>query len=109
MTHHTISSAPYTQKNVTTIHSGFAIEYSTLYLTERFTAGVLPKDEPLHQWVPLVEFAFDTPQGQRTHATVNPGISYVKDVWQPKPSCHSITPQDMALGSIYRCSFFWMT
>lgn len=69
--------------SVTTLHWGFAIEYSTLYLTDRFTAGQLPKDEPLHQFVPLVEFAFDTPWRQKTAATVNPGLAYVEDVWQP--------------------------
>jgi hypothetical protein len=63
-------------------HWGFAIEYSTLYLTSRFTPGQLPKEEPLHQFVPLVEFAFDSPVAERTAATMNPGISYVKDVWQ---------------------------
>ncbi len=88
--------SPYTQKNVTTIHSGFAIEYSTLYLTDRFTPGVLPKDEPLHQWVPLVEFAFDSPQGQRTRATANPGISYVKDVWQL--AAEAVVPLNHATG-----------
>ena len=63
-------------------HWGFAIEYSTLYLTNRFTPGQLPKEEPLHQFVPLVEFAFDSPVGERTAATMNPGLSYVEDVWQ---------------------------
>jgi len=68
--------------NVTTVHWGFALEYSTLYLTDRFVPGVLPKEEPLHQWIPLVEFAFDSPRGQRTRGTVNPGLAYVKDTWQ---------------------------
>ncbi len=68
--------------SVTTLHWGFAIEYSTLYLTDRFTPGQVPKDEPLQQFVPLVEFAFDTPRGQKTAATVNPGLAYVADVWQ---------------------------
>jgi len=69
-------------RNVTTVHWGFAVEYSTLYLTDRFVPGVLPKEEPLHQFIPLVEFAFDSPVGQRTRGTVNPGIAYVKDTWQ---------------------------
>ncbi|OYU20851.1 MAG: hypothetical protein CFE42_22020 [Ralstonia sp. PBBBR1] len=68
--------------NVTTVHWGFALEYSTLYLTDRFVPGVLPKEEPLHQFIPLVEFAFDSPRGQKTRGTVNPGIAYVKDTWQ---------------------------
>ncbi|WP_432257556.1 hypothetical protein [Cupriavidus sp. TMH.W2] len=69
-------------RNVTTVHWSFAVEYSTLYLTDRFVPGVLPKEEPLHQFVPLVEFAFDSPVGQRTRGTVNPGIAYVRDTWQ---------------------------
>jgi len=68
--------------NVETLHWGLAIEYSTLYLTDRFKPGQLPKDEPLHQLVPLVEFAFDSPYRQKTAATMNPGLSYVEDVWQ---------------------------
>jgi hypothetical protein len=66
---------------VETLHWGFAIEYSTYYLTSRFTGGP-PKEEPLHQLVPLVEFSFDSPRGQKTAATMNPGLSYVADTWQ---------------------------
>jgi len=36
----------------------------------------------LNQWVPLVEFAFDTPVGQKTAASLNPGLSYVAVAWQ---------------------------
>ena len=68
--------------NVEILHWGFAVEYSTLYLTDRFTPGRLPKDEPLHQFIPLVEFAFDSPRGDKTAATMNPGFAYVEDVWQ---------------------------
>jgi hypothetical protein len=64
-----------------TVHWGFALEYSTLYLTDRFTGGP-PKKEPLNQWVPLVEFAFDSPLGAKTAATANPGLSYVAVAWQ---------------------------
>ena len=73
---------PTSGRNVEIIHSGFAIEYSTLYLTGRFVPGQLPPEEPLHQFVPLVEFAFDTPRGQKTAATANPGLADVEDVWQ---------------------------
>jgi len=66
---------------VETLHWGFAIEYSTYYLTSRFTGGP-PKEEPLHQLIPLVEFSFDSPRGQKTAATMNPGLSYVEDTWQ---------------------------
>ena len=58
------------------------LEFSTLYLTSRFTPGKLPKDEPLNQLVPLVEFSFDSPRGEKTVATMNPGFSYVAVSWQ---------------------------
>jgi hypothetical protein len=50
--------------------------------SEFWSLGQLPKEEPLHQFVPLVEFAFDSPVAERTAATMNPGLSYVEDVWQ---------------------------
>jgi hypothetical protein len=37
---------PLLTHNVDTLHWGFAIEFSTLYLTNRFTPGKLPKEEP---------------------------------------------------------------
>ena len=66
---------------VETLHWGFSIQYSTYYLTSRFNGGP-PKDEPLNQLVPLVEFNFDSPLGQATAATVNPGFAYVAVTWQ---------------------------
>ena len=66
---------------VETLHWGFSIQYSTLYLTSRFDAGP-PKNEPLNQLVPLVEFKFDSPRGQYTAATMNPGFAYVAVAWQ---------------------------
>jgi len=54
-----------TSAGVETLHWGFSIQYSTLYLTNRFNGGP-PQDEPLNQWVPLVEFRFDGPSGQYT-------------------------------------------
>jgi hypothetical protein len=66
---------------VETLHCGFSIQYSTLYLTRRFDGGP-PKEEPLNQLVPLVEFRFDSPRGQHTAATVNPGFAYVAVAWQ---------------------------
>ena len=79
-------SAPVlTTRTPNIFHWGLALEFSTLYLTDRFTGGQ-PKEEPLHQFVPLVEFPFDTPFGAgsngRTVATMNPGLSYVADTWQ---------------------------
>jgi hypothetical protein len=64
---------------------GVRVEYSTLYLTDRFTGGP-PREEPLNQLVPLVEFAFDSPIGRgfgrKTAGTANPGLSYVAETWQ---------------------------
>src|SRR3984893_8368066 len=51
---------PVLTRNVAVPHWGLAVEFSTLYLTNRFTPGKLPKQEPLNQFVPLVEFAFDS-------------------------------------------------
>jgi len=73
---------PMLKRNVDTLHWAFALEFSTLYLTSRFTPGKLPKDEPLNQLVPLVEFSFDSPRGEKTVATMNPGLSYVAVSWQ---------------------------
>jgi hypothetical protein len=73
---------PMLTRNVDILHWGFAFEFSTLYLTSRFTPGKLPKDEPLNQLVPLVEFSFDSPRGEKTIASVNPGLSYVAVSWQ---------------------------
>jgi hypothetical protein len=69
--------APMVTHHVDTLHWGFSVQYSPLYLTDRFKPGRPPKDEPLNQWVPLIEFAFTSPRGEKTAATVNPGLSYV--------------------------------
>jgi hypothetical protein len=69
-------------RNADILHWGFAVEFSTLYLTSRFTPGKLPKEEPLKQFIPLVEFSFDSEQGRGTFATMNPGLSYVEVSWQ---------------------------
>lgn len=74
--------SPMLTRNVDTLHWGFAIEFSSLYLTNRFTPGKLPKKEPLNQLVPLIEFSFDSPRGEKTSATMNPGLSYVAVTWQ---------------------------
>jgi len=73
---------PMLTRAVDTLHWGISIQYSTYYLASRYTPGKLPKDEPLHQFIPLVEFAFDTPRGEKTTATMNPGLAYVADTWQ---------------------------
>jgi hypothetical protein len=58
---------PLLTRNVDTLHWGFSLQYSMFYLTNRYTPGKLPKDEPVHQFIPLVEFAFDTPRKNRCH------------------------------------------
>ena len=81
---------------VETLHWGFSIQYSTLYLTSRFDGGP-PKAEPLNQLVPLVEFKFDSPRGQYTTATANPGFAYVAVVWQV--AAEVILPLNRASGN----------
>lgn len=81
---------------VETLHWGFSIQYSTLYLTSRFNGGP-PREEPLNQWVPLVEFRFDSPRGQQTAATANPGIAYVAVTWQA--SAEAIIPLNRLGGT----------
>jgi hypothetical protein len=79
-----------------TLHWGFSIQYSTLYLTSRFDGGP-PKEEPLNQLVPLVEFRFDSPRGQYTAATINPGFAYVAVTWQI--AAEAIIPLNRAGGN----------
>src|SRR5215469_2347977 len=81
---------------VETLHWGFSIQYSTLYLTSRFDGGP-PRDEPLNQFVPLIEFRFDSPRGQYTAATMNPGFAYVAVAWQI--AAEAIIPLNRAGGS----------
>jgi len=81
---------------VETLHWGFSVQYSTLYLTSRFDGGP-PKAEPLNQLVPLVEFRFDSPRGQQTTATANPGLAYVAVAWQV--SAEAIVPLNRAGGN----------
>ncbi len=70
--------------NYDVLHWAFAIEFSTFYLTSRYDGGP-PKEEPLHQLVPLIEFPVDTTfsGGKATSAaTMNPGFAYVGEVYQ---------------------------
>ena len=73
---------PMLMRNVDTLRWGFSLQYSTYYLSSRYIAGKLPKNEPVNQFIPLVEFAFDTPRGEKTAGTVNPGLAYIADKWQ---------------------------
>jgi hypothetical protein len=86
---------PMLTRSVDILHWGVAVEFSTLYVTNRFTGGP-PKDEPLNQLVPLVEFAIDNPSGQKSIATVNPGFSYVAVTWQL--AVEAIAPLNNASG-----------
>jgi hypothetical protein len=71
-----------TEPNSDVLHWGVSLQFSTLYLTDRFTPGHLPAEEPLFQWVPLVELSGDTPRHGKTTVTVLPGIAYVGDTYQ---------------------------
>ena len=81
---------------VETLHWGFSVQFSTLYLTNRFDGGP-PAHEPINQWVPLVEFKFDSPNGQKTAATANPGVAYVDRTWQI--AAELILPMNCAGGN----------
>jgi hypothetical protein len=48
----------------------------------RYAVQIKTEGEPLHQFIPIVEFAFDTPRGQKTAATMNTGLAYVAGTWQ---------------------------
>jgi hypothetical protein len=86
---------PMLTRNVDILHWGFAVEFSTLYLTSRFTGGP-PKEEPLNQFVPLVEFAVDSAPGRKSVVTMNPGLSYVAVTWQI--AVEAIVPLNNASG-----------
>jgi hypothetical protein len=81
---------------VQTLHWGVSLQYSTYYLTSRFTGGP-PRQEPLYQLVPMIEFSFDSPLGQPTAATMNPGFAYVADSWQV--AAEVIVPLNRVAGS----------
>jgi hypothetical protein len=80
----------------TVLHWGLSIQYSTFYLTPRFTPGRLPNQEPLYQFIPLVEFAIDSPVGKPSVATMNPGLVYVADKYQI--GAEAILPLNAAAG-----------
>jgi hypothetical protein len=86
--------------NPVILHTGFALEYSTLYLTDRFN-GETPSEEPVKQFVPLVEFEFDSPlnggYGTATSVTMNPGLAYVGETFQV--SAEAIVPLNRSGGS----------
>jgi len=81
--------------DVPILHWGFSIQYSTYYLTPRFTGGP-PREEPLNQFVPLIEFAFDSPRGEQTIAHMSPGLAYVATTWQL--AVEAVLPLNAASG-----------
>ena len=85
---------------IETLHWGLSLQYSTYYLTSRFTGGP-PKDEPLNQLLPLVEFSFGTPRGQNTVATMIPAwLTWLwRGSWPLKLSCHSTGKLETAPAS----------
>jgi hypothetical protein len=80
----------------TVLHWGLSIQYSTFYLTPGFTPGRLPNHEPLYQFIPIVEFAVDSPVGKPSVATMNPGLVYVSDKYQI--GAEAILPLNSATG-----------
>jgi hypothetical protein len=86
---------PLSTGHVDILHWGLAVEFSTLYLTSRFNGG-LPREEPLNQLVPLVEFAVDSSRGTKSIATMNPGLAYVAVTWQI--AVEAIVPLNSASG-----------
>jgi hypothetical protein len=74
----------FSTKNDAILHWGFSIQYSTFYMSDRFT-GTPRTEEPRQQYVPLIEFAVASPLGpspaQKTAATANPGLAYVGQTW----------------------------
>jgi hypothetical protein len=80
----------------TVLHWGLSIQYSTFYLTPRFTPGRLPSQEPLYQFIPIVEFVVDSPIGKPSVATMNPGLVYVSDKYQI--GAEAILPLNSATG-----------
>jgi hypothetical protein len=74
-----------TLTNPIVLHTGISLQFSTFYLSDRFNGGP-PKEEPLDQFVPLVEIVFDTPLsggfGHKSAGTVNPGVAYAGEIYQ---------------------------
>jgi hypothetical protein len=69
---------PISIRDVDTLLWGVSIQYSTYCLTNRFTGGP-PKEEPLNQFVPLVEF----------HLAV-----------RPKNRCHDVSGTRLCRGNL---------
>lgn len=77
---------------------GFALEYSLPYLQSQVKDIGLP--EPFKHMIPVVEFAFSTPEnrgGGPTTGTINPGILYENNYFQI--GAEAIIPANSASGS----------
>jgi hypothetical protein len=74
-------SFPFKPENSNTFEWGFAIEYSLPYLQQHVKDIGLPA--PFKDMIPLVEFAFETPENRSdrgiTTGTINPGV-----VWESR-------------------------
>jgi hypothetical protein len=77
---------------------GFALEYSLPYLSSQVKDLGLPA--PLKNFIPLVEFSFDTPEnrgGGETTGTINPGLLYETKYFQI--GAEAIIPVNHATGN----------
>jgi hypothetical protein len=63
------------------LHWGVAFSYSTHYLQD-WGPHWPYQHEPLNQFVPVIELAFDSGVGSVTTGTVNPGLAYVAERYQ---------------------------
>ncbi len=77
---------------------GVALEYSLPYLSSQVKDLGLPA--PLKNFIPLVEFSFDTPEnrgGGVTTGTINPGVLYETKYFQI--GAEAIIPVNHATGN----------
>lgn len=77
---------------------GFALEYNLPYLQSEVKNIGLP--EPFKHMIPVVEFAFSTPEnrgGGSTTGTINPGILYENNYFQI--GAEAVIPANNASGS----------
>lgn len=77
-------SFPLSSQSSNAFNYGFALEYSLQYLQQNVRDIGLP--EPFKNMIPLVEFAFSTPENRAgaglTTGTINPGVLWETDYFQ---------------------------
>lgn len=77
-------SFPLSSQSPNAFNYGFALEYSLQYLQQNVRDIGLP--EPFKNMIPLVEFAFSTPENRAgaglTTGTINPGVLWETDYFQ---------------------------